>query len=74
MDGAKSAEPSSVRIAAAAPRAIFHADCGIKGNVLDLWAAIHRLPLYDAALNLAETFHLLRNREEEPVARTRRGR
>ena len=52
----------------------FHADCRIKGNVLDLWAAIHRLPLYDAALNLAETFHLLRNREEEPVARTRRGR
>jgi len=40
----------------------FHADCGIKGNVLDLWAAIHRLPLYDAALTLAETFHLLRNR------------
>ena len=52
----------------------FHADCGIKGNVLDLWAAIHRLPLYDAALNLAETFHLLRNREEEPVLKTRRGR
>jgi transposase len=51
----------------------FHADCGVKGNVLDLWAAIHRLPLYDAALSLAETFHLLRNREEEPVARTRRG-
>jgi transposase len=52
----------------------FHADCGIKGNVLDLWAATQRLPLYDAALNLAETFHLLKNREEEPVARTRRGR
>ena len=51
----------------------FHADCGVKGNVLDLWAAIHRLPLYDAALNLAETFGLLRNREEEPVARTRLG-
>ena len=52
----------------------FHADCAVKGNVLDLWAAIHRLPLYDAALNLAETFQLLRNREEEPVARTRRPR
>jgi hypothetical protein len=50
----------------------FDADCGIKGNVLDLWAAIHRLPLYDAALNLAETFQLRRNREEEPVARPRR--
>jgi transposase len=45
----------------------FHMDCGIQGNVLDLWAAIHHLPLYDAALHLAETFHLRRNREEEPV-------
>jgi transposase len=52
----------------------FHAECGMKGNALDLWAAIHRLPLYDAALNLAETFQLLRNREEEPVPRTRRRR
>jgi len=45
----------------------FHADCGAHGNVLDLWAAIHHLPLYEAALQLAETFHLPRNREEEPV-------
>jgi transposase len=45
----------------------FHAECGVKGNVLDLWAAIHRLPLYEAALHLAETFGLPRNREEEPV-------
>jgi transposase len=52
----------------------FHSDCGIRGNALDLWAAIHRLPLYDAALNLAETFHLLRNREEEPAPRTRRAK
>jgi DNA primase len=50
----------------------FHADCAVKGNVLDLWAAIHRLPLYEAALDLAETFQLARNREEEPVMRTRR--
>jgi len=49
----------------------FHAECGLKGNVLDLWAAVHRLPLYEAALHLAETFHLPRNREEEPVIRTR---
>jgi len=40
-------------------------------NVLDLWAAKHRLPLYEAALHLAETFHLRRNREEEPVNGTR---
>ena len=45
----------------------FKADCAVKGNVLDFWAALHRLPLYDAALNLAATFHLPRNREEEPV-------
>jgi transposase len=49
----------------------FRADCGAKGNALDLWAAVHRLPLYEAALHLAETFHLHLNREEEPVARTR---
>jgi DNA primase len=49
----------------------FHADCGAHGNVLDLWAAIQHLPLYEAALHLAETFHLARNREEEPVAGTR---
>jgi transposase len=49
----------------------FQADCGAQGNALDLWAAIHRLPLYDAALHLAETFGLARNREEEPVKGTR---
>jgi hypothetical protein len=49
----------------------FHADCAVQGNVLDLWAAIHRLPLYEAALHLADTFNLPRSREEEPVARTR---
>jgi len=45
----------------------FKADCAVQGNVLDFWAALHRLPLYDAALSLAATFHLPRNREEEPV-------
>lgn len=45
----------------------FDADCAVHGNVLDLWAAVHRLPLYDAAVHLAATFHLPRNREEEPV-------
>jgi transposase len=49
----------------------FHADCRAQGNALDLWAAVHRLPLYEAALHLAETFHLPRNREEEPVRGTR---
>jgi transposase len=49
----------------------FQADCRAQGNVLDLWAAVHQLPLYEAALHLAETFHLPRNREEEPVRGTR---
>ena len=49
----------------------FHADCALKGNVLDLWAAVHRLPLYEAALHLAETFQLALNREEEPVTGAR---
>ncbi len=47
----------------------FHVDCAVKGNVLDLWAAVHRLGVYDAALHLAETFQLALNREEEPVGR-----
>src|SRR5262249_50926312 len=45
----------------------FHADCQRQGNALDFWAAYHRLPLYEAALHLADTFHLYRNREEAPV-------
>ena len=49
----------------------FHSECAVQGNALDLWAAVHRLPLYEAALHLAETLGLPRNREEEPVPRTR---
>jgi transposase len=45
----------------------FQADCQAQGNPLDFWAAYHRLPLYEAALHLADTFHLYRNREEAPV-------
>jgi hypothetical protein len=47
----------------------FNANCGAQGNVLDLWAAIHKLPLYEAALHLAKAFGLPPNREEEPVKR-----
>jgi hypothetical protein len=36
----------------------FHPPCAAHGNVLDLWAALRRLPLYDAALDLAATLHL----------------
>jgi transposase len=51
----------------------FHPECAIQGNVLDFWAAWRRLPLRDAALDLAETFHLQPspNREEEPVGKNR---
>jgi transposase len=45
----------------------FHAQCAAQGNVLDLWALMHRLPLYEAALHLCETFQLAANREEEHV-------
>ncbi|MFN0053884.1 MAG: transposase [Planctomycetales bacterium] len=40
---------------------VFHCldpKCNAQGNVLDLWAAVHHLPLRDAALHLAATFHL----------------
>ena len=36
----------------------FHPSCRAAGNVLDLWAAVHRLPLVEAARHLAETFHV----------------
>jgi hypothetical protein len=49
----------------------FQKDCRVQGNALDLWAAVHRLRLYDAALHLAETGGLPRNKEEEPVKGTR---
>jgi transposase len=42
----------------------FHADCQAQGNALDFWAACRRLPIYEAALDLAATFRLPRNREE----------
>lgn len=43
----------------------FHPPCALKGNVLDLWARYHRLPLREAALNLAETFSLDTHRTEK---------
>jgi hypothetical protein len=49
----------------------FQAACGAHGNVLDLWAAVRRQSLYEAARDLAETFGLCWNREGEPVKGTR---
>jgi transposase len=48
----------------------FQAECQAQGNALDFWAACRGLPIYEAALDLAATFHLPRNREapvSEPV-------
>jgi transposase len=52
----------------------FHPPCSAKGNVLDLWAAVHNLPLREAALHLAETFALEKTSTEktEPVTGTRK--
>ena len=36
----------------------FHPECARAGNVLDFWAAVHDLTLHQAALHLANTFHL----------------
>jgi len=47
----------------------FHPECAQAGNVLDYWAAVHRLPLYEAALNMAETFHLPTHPEQRRGAR-----
>ena len=43
----------------------FHRPCAAQGNVLDLWAAVHKLPLYQAAIHLAETFKLSLTRTEK---------
>jgi transposase len=45
----------------------FHAGCQATGNALDFWVGYHKLPLYEAALQVAAAFGLPRNREEEPV-------
>jgi transposase InsO family protein len=56
------------------PRGVFrcfHPQCQAQGNTLDLWAAVHGLPLRDAVLHLQQTLELRPQtpwpREEEPV-------
>jgi hypothetical protein len=34
----------------------FKKECAAQGNVLDLWMALKQLPLYEAAVQLAQTF------------------
>jgi Transposase IS116/IS110/IS902 family/CHC2 zinc finger len=36
----------------------FHPPCGAHGNLLDLWAAVRHLSLYEAAQDLARTFQI----------------
>jgi transposase len=43
----------------------FNPTCAAQGNVLDLWAAYHDLPLHEAALHLAETFGIMLPRLED---------
>jgi transposase len=47
----------------------FHAKCAIKGDVIDLWAAVHGLKLRDAALELVTIFNL----EAAPATEKRHG-
>ena len=42
----------------------FDKQCGRKGDVIDLWAAVHGVALREAALDLVRTFSL------EPAPRT----
>jgi transposase len=46
-----------------------HPKCQAQGNALDLWALAHDLPLYEAALHLADTFHLQTHRTREEATR-----
>ena len=43
----------------------FHPPCASHGNVIDLWAAVHRLPLRQAAHHLIDTFNLRTTRGTE---------
>lgn len=49
----------------------FHPECSQAGNVLDFWAALQQLPLYEAALDLAKTFHLTIQPEQRRGTRIR---
>jgi transposase len=50
----------------------FHPECGQAGNVLDFWAAVHGLPLHDAAMHMAATFHLQIQPEQRRGTRKRK--
>lgn len=74
-----SQNPKSRSFAANLNKNVFqchNAACRKGGNVIDFWAAVHKLPLYEAACHLADTFNVpttrteqkkREKREEEPV-------
>lgn len=42
----------------------FHPECQAQGNVLDFWAAYRRIPIYEAAVDLLQTFTSQTNSEQ----------
>lgn len=45
----------------------FDSCCRAQGNVLDFWSAYRKLPLYEAALDLAQTLHIQLPQLEAPT-------
>lgn len=54
-----SSSPTSTTFSVSLRKNTFHCfKCGAKGNQLDLWAAISKLPLYEAARDLCERLEI----------------
>jgi len=51
----------------------FAPECQSKGNALDFWAAYQRLPLREAALHLAQNFHLTQTEKRNPYQTKKTG-
>ena len=55
----RAASPHSRSFAANVHKNVFHGfHCGAAGNVLDLYAAVHRTNIYRAAVQLCERLHI----------------
>jgi len=52
----------------------FDGGCGASGNVLDLWAAIHRVPLTVAARQMVNVFRTSGMEDDKSKAGARKGR
>jgi transposase len=67
-----SKRPNSRSLAINLSKNVFHCfapNCQQAGNVLDFWAAYHKLPIHEAALHLAQTFSLALKPEQRRGAR-----